>query len=140
MYVYVCMCVEGTTWEIYMYVCMYACICLYMHECVGKGPSGKCIYMCVYIHFPDVHVHMCTCMFMCIHVYTCMHVCEGDHLGESFLSSHLVGVSLAVSSSPLVCLPIMISVSCVSMNFFVLCLRILVPIDTAPCSKSGPYS
>ena len=43
----------------YVYVCIYICICMYMYVCI-------CMYLYVYV---------CICMYMYVYVCICMYVC-----------------------------------------------------------------
>lgn len=122
-YVHVCMCVEGTTWDIYMYV--YVFICVYVCTC-----------MCVWRGLPWTFICMCICMHMCVCVCTCVHVWGGDHLGELFLSSHLVGFMVPVHQLGSELLTTDLS------HYYGLCeLRLYKPLSTRPRDLSvDPFS
>ena len=48
-----------------MYVCMYVCVCMYVHVLI--------MYVCMYntyIYNTYMYVYVCVCMYM----YVCMHI------------------------------------------------------------------
>ena len=51
-------CQTSQVWRMYVYVCMYVCVCVCMYVCVCV-----CMYVCVYV---------CVCMYVC--VYVCIYI------------------------------------------------------------------
>ena len=50
-------------------ICMFLCTCVNMYIRTYARVSARCTYMCMYVQYICMYVHICKC-----HMYMCMYV------------------------------------------------------------------